>query len=39
MAMGWTQVLTEMSARNLPVSKGRPVYKADSLTAICETFV
>jgi hypothetical protein len=34
-----TQPLTEMSARNLPGGKGRPVHKADSLTAICEPIV
>jgi hypothetical protein len=31
-----TQPLTEMSTRNLPGSKGRPVRKVDTLTAICE---
>jgi hypothetical protein len=35
MALGSTQPLTEMSTRNLPGSKGRPVRKADNLTAIC----
>jgi hypothetical protein len=35
MALGFTQLLTEMSTRNLPVGKGRPVNKAD-VTAICE---
>jgi hypothetical protein len=39
MALGSTQPLTEMSTRNLPGSKGWPVRKADSLTAICERFV
>jgi hypothetical protein len=34
-----TQSLTEMSARYLPVGKGRPARKADNLTAICETTV
>jgi hypothetical protein len=32
-------LLTEMSARNLPEGKERPVLKADSLTAICEPTV
>jgi hypothetical protein len=36
MALGSTQLLTEMSTRNLPVGKGRPARKADNLTAICE---
>jgi hypothetical protein len=36
MALGSTQPLTEISARNLPGSKGRPARKADNLTAICE---
>jgi hypothetical protein len=31
-----TQPLTEMSIRNIPGGKGRPVPKADNLTAICE---
>jgi hypothetical protein len=34
-----TQPLTEMSIRNLPGGKGRPVRKADNLTAICEPIV
>jgi hypothetical protein len=29
----------EMSTRNLPRGKGRPVRKADNLTAICELIV
>jgi hypothetical protein len=33
---GSTQPLTEMSTRNLPGGKGRPMRKADKLTAICE---
>jgi hypothetical protein len=33
-ALGSTQPLTEMSTRNLPGSKGRPVCKADNLAAI-----
>jgi hypothetical protein len=39
MALGSTQPLTEMSARNLPGGKGRPACKADNLTAICEPIV
>jgi hypothetical protein len=33
--LGSTQPLTEMNTRNLPGGKGRPVRKADNLTAIC----
>jgi hypothetical protein len=36
MALGLTQPLTEMSTTNLPGGKGRPVRRADNLTAICE---
>jgi hypothetical protein len=39
MALGSTQPLTEMSARNLPGGNGRPARKADNLTAICEQIV
>jgi hypothetical protein len=39
MVLGSTQPLTEMSTRNIPLGKGRPVRKADSLTAICEPIV
>jgi hypothetical protein len=39
MALGSTQPLTEMSTRNLPGRKGRPVPKTDNLTAICEPIV
>jgi hypothetical protein len=39
MALGSTQPLAEMSTRNLPVGKARPVRKADNLTAICEPIV
>jgi hypothetical protein len=39
MDLGWTWPLTEMSARNLPGGKGRPVHEADNLTAICEPSV
>jgi hypothetical protein len=38
-ALGSTKPLTEMSTRNIPGGKGRPVRKADSLTAICEPTV
>jgi hypothetical protein len=37
LALGSTQPLTEMSARNLP--GGRPACKADNLSAICEPIV
>jgi hypothetical protein len=33
-ALGSTQPLTEMSIRNLPGGKKRPVRRADNLTAI-----
>jgi hypothetical protein len=39
MTLGSTQSLTEMSIRNLRGHKGRPVLKADNLTAICEPIV
>jgi hypothetical protein len=39
MVLGSTQPLTEMSTRKLPGGKGRPVRKADNLTAICEPTV
>jgi hypothetical protein len=39
MVLGSTQPLTEMSTRNLPAGKGRPVNKAENLTAICEPVV
>jgi hypothetical protein len=39
MALRSTQCLTEMSTRNLLGGKGRPVRKADNLTAICEPIV
>jgi hypothetical protein len=38
MALGSTQALTEMSTRNLPGGKGRPVRKADKLTASVSRF-
>jgi hypothetical protein len=39
MALRSTPPLTEMSNRKVPGGKGRPVRKADNLTAICESFV
>jgi hypothetical protein len=39
MALGLTQLLTEMNTRNLPGGKGRPARGADNLTAICEPIV
>jgi hypothetical protein len=39
MALGSTQPLTEMSTRNRPGGKGRPVRKADNLTTILEPIV
>jgi hypothetical protein len=39
MALGSTQPLTEMSARNLPPGKGVPARKADDLTAMCVPIV
>jgi hypothetical protein len=39
MALGSTQPVTEMSARNLPGGKRRPACKADNLTTICEPIV
>jgi hypothetical protein len=39
MALGLTQPLTEMSTRDLSGGKGRPVRKADNLTAIFELIV
>jgi hypothetical protein len=39
MVLGSTQLLTEMSTRNLPKGKGRTARKADNLTAICETII
>jgi hypothetical protein len=37
--LGSTQLLTEISTRNLPVDKGRPEHKAGNLTAISEPIV
>jgi hypothetical protein len=39
MALGSTQPLTDMSARNLPVGKMRLERKAENVTAICERIV
>jgi hypothetical protein len=39
MALGSTQRLTEMSARNILGDKERPARKANNLTAICEPIV
>jgi hypothetical protein len=39
MALRSTQPLIEMSTKHLPGGKGRPVAKADNLTAICEPIV
>jgi hypothetical protein len=39
MALGSTELITEMIARNLPGSKGRQGLKADNLAAICEPIV
>jgi hypothetical protein len=36
MTLGSTQLLTEMSTRNVPGGKGRPALKIDKLTTICE---
>jgi hypothetical protein len=36
MALGSTQPLTEISIRNLPGGKKRPVRRVDNLAAICE---
>jgi hypothetical protein len=36
MALGLTQPLSEMSTRNLPGGKNRPVRRADNLAAIYE---
>jgi hypothetical protein len=39
MALESTQPLTEMSTRNFPGGKERPVRKGDNLTAICVPIV
>jgi hypothetical protein len=39
MALGLAQPLTEMSTRNHPGGKGRPVHEADNLTSIYDPIV
>jgi hypothetical protein len=39
MALDSTQPLTEMRTRNIPAGKGRPVHKADKLTASCKPII
>jgi hypothetical protein len=39
MALGSTQPLTEMSTKDLLGGKGRPLHKADNLTAIYDPIV
>jgi hypothetical protein len=39
MALGSTQLLTEMSTKNLPWVEGRPAREADNHTAIYELIV
>jgi hypothetical protein len=39
MALGSTQPLVEIKARNIPGGKGRLVRKAANLTVICEPIV
>jgi hypothetical protein len=39
MALGLIQPVTEINTRNLPAGKGRPVRKAENLTAIYEPIV
>jgi hypothetical protein len=39
MTLGSTQLLTEMSTRNVPRGKVRPARGVDNLTAICELIV
>jgi hypothetical protein len=39
MALRYTQLLTEMSTRNLDGGKGRPASKADNHTANCKPIV
>jgi hypothetical protein len=39
MALGSTQLITEMSTRNIPGGKGGPASKSDNLTTICELIV
>jgi hypothetical protein len=39
MALGSTQPITEMSAKNIPGGKGQPARDAENLTAICAPIV
>jgi hypothetical protein len=39
MALGSSQPLKEMNARNLPGGKEWPAHKADNFTAMCELIV
>jgi hypothetical protein len=39
MALGFTQLLTEVSTRNIPGGKAQPAHKADILTVVCEPVV
>jgi hypothetical protein len=39
MALESTQPVRDISTRNLPGGEGRPLRKADNLTAICEPIV
>jgi hypothetical protein len=39
MAPGSTQLLIELSTRNLPGGQGRPACRADNSTDICEPIV
>jgi hypothetical protein len=39
MASGSIQPVAEISSRNVPGGTGRPVRKAENLTAICEPIV
>jgi hypothetical protein len=39
MALRFNKLLIEMSIRNFPGGKMRPVLEADKLTAICEPMV
>jgi hypothetical protein len=39
MALGWTQLLRQMSTRNIPGAEDRPAREADNLIAICEPIV
>jgi hypothetical protein len=39
MAPGSTQPITEISTKNLSGGNGRPVHKAENLTAVCEQII